>query len=87
MWGGGARWHARRLIGRSGGSRGLGRTYFFLVELDLLVDLLALLLLEELPLFFAPPELVLDLAMITLLPGRHNRREEITVPIRLFSGN
>ncbi len=87
MWGGGARSHARRPIGRSGGSRGPGRTYFFLVELDLLVDLLELLFVEGLPLFFAPPELVLDLAMITLLCGRHNRREEITVPIRLLRGD
>jgi hypothetical protein len=74
---------ARRL---SGGSRGLGRTYFFLAELLLLaLDLVALLFALELPLFFEPPELVLDLAMITLLCGRQNRRDEIAVPVRILS--
>ena len=62
-------------------SLGLGRTYFFLLELDLLeLDLAALLFALELLLFFEP-ELVLDFAMITPLCGRQNRRDQITVPI------
>ena len=59
---------------QSGGSRGLGRTYFFLAELLLLeLDLLPLLLLFELELdelFFAPPDFEAALAMLTLLPAR-----------------
>ncbi|HEY8434467.1 MAG TPA: hypothetical protein VIK68_07620 [Sphingomicrobium sp.] len=53
-----------------------------MVELDLLeLDLAALVFALELVLFFEP-ELVLDFATITLLCGRQNRRDEITVPIR-----
>ena len=73
---------------RTGGSRRLGRNYFFLAEPLLLeLDLLALLLEPELelPLFFEPPELVLDFAMITLLCRVQNRRGEITVTTQRFS--
>jgi hypothetical protein len=71
----GARERARAGAGvsRSGGSRGLGRTYFFLAE-PLLLELdLLLLLLEVDELFFAPPDFEAALAMLFSLSGAHNR--------------
>lgn len=56
-------------ISRSGGSRGLGRTYFFLLELLLLDPLLLELLFEELELFLEP----LDDLVGMLLSFRRDR--------------
>lgn len=81
--GGGARLSAaRRLWNQAGGSRGLGRTYFFLAELLLLeLDLLPLLLLLEVDeLFFAPPDFDAALAMLFSLSGPVNCRFGATVP-------
>ena len=55
---------------RSGGSRGLGRTYFFLVVL-LLLELDLLLVFDAV--FFAPPDFEAALAMLYSLSGAHNR--------------
>ena len=55
----------------SGGSRGLGRTYFFLLELLLLeLDLLALLFEPELDVLFFDPLELPDLVGMTTLPFR-----------------
>src|SRR5690242_910198 len=64
---------AARQISRSGGSRGPGRSYFFLAEPLLLeLDLLELELLFE-PELFDPPDLDADLAINALLNSGHNR--------------
>ena len=71
-------------VRRRGGSRGLGRTYFFLAELDLL---LLELLLELDVLFFAPPDFEAVLAILCspsdgLKPfGSDHGSEEVRAPI------
>ena len=89
------RWKLRKLprsradphVSRSGGSRGLGRTYFFLELLLLELDLLPLLLLLELDeLFFAPPDFEAALAMLFSFSAPLNCRFAATVPERTRSG-
>jgi hypothetical protein len=65
-------------ISRSGGSRGLGRTYFFLAVVFFAVLFLAVLVFAAV--FFAPVDFEAAFAMLPLPSVRFNRRIEITVP-------